>query len=48
MRAQDLRMQLKADGQGLVDAQLKIIPINSEEDIFQRLQFPFVIPENRK
>ena len=46
-RARDMRMQLKADGSGLFDAQLHPIKTESEEDIFKILGFTYVLPEER-
>jgi DNA polymerase/3'-5' exonuclease PolX len=47
VRARDMRLQLKANGEGLIDAQLRPIKVLSEEDIFKILGFAFVPPEGR-
>ena len=46
-RAKDMHLQLKANGEGLLDAQLRPLKISSEEDIFKHLGFSFVPPEER-
>jgi DNA polymerase/3'-5' exonuclease PolX len=48
MRARDLRMQLKADGTGLFDAQLKQMKVENEEDIFRLLNLEYLSPEKRE
>jgi DNA polymerase/3'-5' exonuclease PolX len=47
MRARELGFQLKADGTGLLDAQFKIIPIESELELFNHLKLPFKEAEER-
>jgi DNA polymerase/3'-5' exonuclease PolX len=46
-RAIELHMQLKADGTGLLSPGGSIIPIESEEHVFQLLNLPYRIPEDR-
>ena len=46
-RAMELEMHLKADGSGLLTNCGNIIPIQSEEDIFQHLKLEFRLPEDR-
>ena len=47
MRAQELHMQLKADGSGLLSPGGSLIRIESEEDIFKHLRLPFKEPKER-
>jgi DNA polymerase/3'-5' exonuclease PolX len=46
-RAIEMHMQLKADGTGLLSPGGSIIPIGSEEHIFEHLNLPYRIPEDR-
>ena len=46
-RAIEMHMQLKADGTGLLSPGGSIIPIGSEECIFEHLNLPYKIPEDR-
>jgi DNA polymerase/3'-5' exonuclease PolX len=46
-RAIEMHMQLKADGTGLLSPGGSIIPIGSEEHIFEHLNLPYRIPEYR-
>jgi DNA polymerase/3'-5' exonuclease PolX len=46
-RAIELHMQLKADGNGLLSPGGSIIPIGCEEHIFEHLNLPYRIPEDR-
>ena len=46
-RARELGMQLKASGEGLFDAQLKQLKVESEEDIFRLLGLAYLPPEIR-
>jgi DNA polymerase/3'-5' exonuclease PolX len=46
-RAIEMHMQLKADGTGLLSPGGSIIPIENEEHIFEHLNLPYRIPEDR-
>ena len=47
LRAQELHMQLKADGTGLLSPGGSLIQIDSEQDIFKHLRWPFREPNER-
>jgi len=47
MRAKQLGLHLKADGQGVIDGQGNVIAWRSEEEIFKALNMDYVPPEER-
>jgi DNA polymerase/3'-5' exonuclease PolX len=46
-RALELHMQLKADGSGLISPGGKLIEINDEKEVFDKLSLMYVTPEER-
>ena len=46
-KTRDMHLQLKANGEGLLDAQLRPLKVLSEEDIFYHLGFSYIPPEGR-
>src|ERR1035437_601929 len=47
LRARELRMKLRASGDGIEDAEGAVLRIGSEEEIFRLLDMPFAAPEQR-